>query len=57
VNYALYVIAAWVAIGSLVAIGHIGKPRDTITPKQAARWVVIDAAVVVVLVLAALRLS
>jgi hypothetical protein len=55
-NFALYAIAAVIAVGALLSICMIGKPRKPITPGSAAVIVVINAAEVVVLILAARQL-
>jgi hypothetical protein len=56
-TYVLYVLAGWVALGALLIIGGIGKPRKPVSAGHVAVIVAIDAFWVVVLVLAARRLS
>ena len=56
-SIALYVIAALEAISGLYSVSRVGQPRKPLTGADAATLVVIDAALVVILVLAALRLS
>lgn len=53
---ALYVIAALTAWGALLTIGRIGKPREPLTPSVVAGATVLNAVIVTVLVLAAMRL-
>lgn len=52
-RYALYAIAALVAVGAVLTIATVGKPRKPVTPGVAAWVAVWNAAIVVVLVLAA----
>ena len=54
---AVFFIAGWIAMGAIIAVATIGKPRKPITPGVAAGIIVIDAAITVALVLAAMRLS
>jgi len=56
VRIALYIIAGWITLGCLYAIGTIGKPRKPTEGSAAAIIVVIDAAIVTTLVLAAAKL-
>ncbi len=56
-SIALYVLAAWIILGCLLAVGSTGKVRKALTPAAAAFIVLIDAVIVVTLVLAARRLS
>lgn len=56
-NWALYALAAVVALGSLMTINSIGKPRKPMEADTAAFVVLINAAVVVLAILAAMRLS
>lgn len=55
-NWALYAVAALVVLSTLVTITQTGKPRPVLTPEMVAVITVIDAAIIVVLVLAAIRL-
>ena len=56
-NIALYVMAGWAALSTLLVVGSVGKPRKPTTPGLAAYVVAANAAWVVVLILAARRLS
>lgn len=56
-NWALYVLAGCEALGGLTIIGKIGKPVKPLAPGRAAALVLWAAAWVVVLVLAARRLT
>jgi hypothetical protein len=57
VSIALYVIAGAEALGTLLTIAAIGKPRKPVTGGTAVISVMVTAAVVVFLVLAARRLG
>jgi hypothetical protein len=57
VNWVIYALGAWIAAGALFCVATIGKARKPTTPGTAAFVVIIDAAIVVLLVLAARRLS
>lgn len=54
-NYALYVIAGLVVISTIFVIANTGKPRKPNTPGDVAVIIVINAAVLVVLILAGMR--
>lgn len=56
-NMALFVLAAFLSVALLVFIGQIGKPREPISPSDAAATVAFTAAVIVVMVLAGVRLT
>lgn len=56
-SIALLVVAALTASGTLLSIARTGKPREALTPGDAAAVTVICAAIVVVEVLAALRIG
>lgn len=56
-NYALYAIAGLLVLNTLTMVARIGKPRPPITPRDAVTIVIIDAAIIVIIVLAALQLS
>lgn len=54
---ALYVIAGWLTVGTLLTVGTIGKPRKPATGSVAVTVTVVNAAIVVALVLAARKLA
>jgi hypothetical protein len=56
-NWVLYVMAGWICSSVLLVICSIGKPRKPLAPGQAAYITLINAAFIVVLVLAARRLA
>lgn len=56
-SWFLYALAGWETAGAFLAISVIGKPRKPITQAQAAVIVAISAASIVLLVLAAGRLT
>lgn len=53
----LLVFAGVLVITSLTVISTVGKPRKPLTPPEVEVIVLINAAVIVVLVLAALRIG
>lgn len=55
-NYALWAVAALTVWGSLLTIAKVGKPREPITAPVAAASTLINAVIVTVIVLAAIRL-
>ena len=55
-SIALYVIAGIVTLGALIRISLVGKPRKPLGGGEVAVSAAIDAAVVVFLILAALKL-
>jgi len=57
VNYALCVIAGVCVFGSVVTIARVGQPREPLTPGEVAIITVLNAAIITVLILAAIRLS
>lgn len=56
-SIALLVISAFLVYGAFVTITQVGKPRKEITPTMAAVITLVDAAIVIVLVIAAMRLG
>lgn len=54
-SIALFVIAGVMALGELVRIRQVGRPRSPLTAREAAVSATISAVVIVVLVIAALR--
>ena len=56
-NYALYVIAAVCIVGAVVTIFRVGEPREPLTPGDAAIITVLNAVIITILILAAIRLS
>jgi hypothetical protein len=59
-NWALYAVAGVLAISTLIVIAHTGKtPADPAKPGggQAAMITIVNAAMIVVVVMAAIRLS
>lgn len=55
-SLALFIIAGIVALGALIRISLVGKPRKPLSGGEVAVSTAIDAAVVVFLILAALKL-
>lgn len=41
-----YVLIGWIALGALLTVGQIGKPRKPTTPDIAVSVPVIDAAII-----------
>lgn len=56
-SWLLYALAGWRTAGAFLAISTIGKSRKPTTPLQAAVIVAISAGWIVLLVIAAGRLS
>ncbi len=56
-RWALYAIAAFIALGSIATVVNVGKPRKPTTGGVAAAVIVIDAFIIPVLIIAAGRLS
>lgn len=56
-NWALYAVAAVLVLAGLIAVGGVGKPPGYTTGGQAATIIAVNAAMIVVVVLAAVRLS
>lgn len=56
-NIVLYAIAGFLALGALLTVGSVGKPRKPTTGGIAAAVIVVDAAIVTLLIIAAGRLS
>lgn len=56
-NIALYAMAGIIAVSTLYNVGTVGKTRKPLEPAGAAVMVVMNAAFVVILVLAAGRLG
>lgn len=50
----LWVIVAWVALGAVVTISMVGKPRQSTTPAVAATATVLNALIIIGLVYVAL---
>ena len=56
-SIALYVMAGWAVLSTLLVVGSVGQPRKPISPGLATYVVTANAAWVVVPILAARRLS
>lgn len=56
-NIALYAVAGFLALGALLSVGTVGKPRKPLEPGAAALVVLFTAAMIVVLIFAAGRLG
>jgi hypothetical protein len=56
-NYALYVIAALMTVGTLRTISQVGKPSIPITNSTAAYITALNMIAIIILILAAMRLS
>jgi hypothetical protein len=56
VKWALYAIAAFIALGSILTVTSVGKPRKPTTGGIAAAVIVVDAFIIPVLIIAAGRL-
>jgi hypothetical protein len=57
VAVALYVLAGWYVLASIVRFAMVGKPRKPITRADAIASTVFVAVVVAILVIAAMRLG
>lgn len=53
----LYVIAGWITLGAVTTISLVGKPREPITGGVAAFSVLVQAAIIVTLIFAAVALA
>ena len=56
-NWALYAMAGVMALGALLTISSIGKPRKPVTPRDGAWLALTQAGWIALLILAAGRLS